>query len=174
MLDRVWFPNCSTSPAERGQGEQSRNRGGEDEAKGNGPLTIKEESCQGHARDGRAGEVTEGRGSWPRPAARAPARAARPSPRAASASRLVPQLPGHPLGLFLRRARCLCPAARFTPENPTAGRASSLVMIKVEAVGGGGKHPFRNSACFKFRFKTALGDRLSPSFRKKGRLPGVA
>ncbi|KAJ8780469.1 hypothetical protein J1605_011733 [Eschrichtius robustus] len=86
MLDRVWFPNCSTSPAERGQGEQSRNRGGEDEAKCNGPLTvtscstdlglqtqlsplespdlmhsltahpIKEESCQGHARDGRAGE----------------------------------------------------------------------------------------------------------------------
>ncbi|TKC49639.1 hypothetical protein EI555_007887, partial [Monodon monoceros] len=149
------------------------------------PL-IKEESCQGHARDGRAGEVTEGRGSRPRPAARAPARAARPSRRAASASRLVPQLLGHPLGLLLRRPRCLCRAAGFTPEkphgrpcgsrqkNPTAGRAFSLVMIKVEAVGGGGKHPFRNSACFKFRFKTALGALPSPSFRKQGRLPGVA
>lgn len=81
-------------------------------------FQIKEESCQGHARDGRAGEVTEGPGSRPRPAARAPARAARPSRRAASASRLVPQLLGHPLGLLLRRPRCLCRAARFTPEKP--------------------------------------------------------
>lgn len=116
--------------------------------------------------------MTEARGSSPRPAARAPARAARPSPRAASASRLVPQLLGHPLGLLLRRPRCLCRAARFTPENPTAGRAFSLVMIKVEAVGVGGKHPFRNSECFKFRFKTALRARPSRVFRNRGVFPG--
>lgn len=32
------------------------------------------------------------------------------------------------------RSRGLCLAAQFTPENPTASRAFSFVMIKVEAV----------------------------------------
>lgn len=69
----------------------------------------------------RPGEMTEGtRTSQPRPAARAPARAASPAPeRRSLCVRLALRLLYSLFRLSSRRSLLLS-AARFTPENPTA------------------------------------------------------
>ena len=89
-----------------------------------------------------AGEMTEGPTSQPRPAARAPARAASPAPARSLCVQTCAAAPVQPVRALLPEIALLLSAARLTPENPTAGRACSGVTIKVHAVGGKKQVPF--------------------------------
>lgn len=86
--------------------------------------------------------MTEGRTSQPRPAARAPARAASPAPARSLCVQTCAAAPVQPVRALLPEIALLLSAARFTPENPTAGRACSGVTIQVPAVGGKKQAPF--------------------------------
>ena len=89
-------------------------------------------------------------------------------------------LPRAPLRPDVQPVRALLPeialllsAARFTPGNPTAGRACSGVTIKGQAVGGRKQGAlFRMPTSLRFRFRSALGAHLSPSLGHPGALPG--
>lgn len=97
---------------------------------------------------------------------------AQPCSRAHLCVQTCAAAPVQPVRALLPEIALLLSAARFTPENTTAGRACSGVTIKGQAVGGKKQVPlFRMPTSLRFRFKSALGAHLSPSLGHPGAFP---
>lgn len=117
--------------------------------------------------------MTEGPTSQPRPAARAPARAASPAPARSLCVQTCAAAPVQPVRALLPEIALLLPAASVNARKPQGwpclfrGHDQSARCRRQEA-----STLFRMPTSLRFRFKSALGAHLSPSFGHQGAFPG--